>query len=837
MTSLVKKLLSPFILYKRIISVVLTFLIALSCFGLYLMLTPQGAKMTLYFLSEVSGYKLTFKSIEGNLTHHIKMRDLHFQSQALDIEAQLLDLKWDFKIFFKKEKILQSLKAHHLKITSKIDASLSKQPTFKELQTLLVQAIPIPLQIQTLQLQDVIIYVNHQAHEVKTLTIKQATSSLQFEEIHYQGSFGKLEAYLQDTIKIKWHLYFMPPLFLQHYFSSDWISTKGEIHLPHRKIEDWENYLDIHFKTNALSFKEYDLQNVDFTLKGTPTQHQFNAKAVYDNKPIDILLNGMLAQSGWQGKIQSLKIKNHKWLEKGKIEGQAKIDWHKENIQALLDLKVFEKYPLKIACDVSKQKPYALKGTLQSRLNDVKTLNFLFPAASNVHGKLDLNLLLSGSLFSPTLYGNLVLSEGGLKATAYGSKISLNRLQVNLDENKALKINGEGLFGKGHFSIQGDGTFAEQTPSLSLKLKGKSLLLSDTPEFTIVADPDLTLIIDKGVPKLIGTIFVPKAEILSLKNANAITPSSDVVIVKKGQPFKNTSSTRTSQLPLIPAQIEIVLGNEITYKGHGVTTKVRGKLEITQMPNELPLAKGQFTLHDGKYHAYGKQFDVHYGQILFTGGPIDSPILDIQAQRKVKSKTPSSFFNRSKENFGNGQLSNEKPRYKNKSAEDVIVGVKLTGNVKSPRLDFFSSPSMPEADVLSYLVVGRPQSEINDAQAEILFQAATQLAGFLSKSGNAPKLNIAEQLKLDQFGLSKKSLSYATTTNSNSTSSKNMLEDTVFVLGKQLSDRLYLHYSVGILDSASNFGLRYSLGKNLMLEAATGSQGSSADVLLSFEGR
>jgi autotransporter translocation and assembly factor TamB len=88
---------------------------------------------------------------------------------------------------------------------------------------------------------------------------------------------------------------------------------------------------------------------------------------------------------------------------------------------------------------------------------------------------------------------------------------------------------------------------------------------------------------------------------------------------------------------------------------------------------------------------------------------------------------------------------------------------------------------------------------------------------------------LAEQLKLDQFGFAKKQ-------NFIATPGRNPLEDTVFILGKQLSDRLYLHYSVGVVDSASNFGLRYILGRNVTVEAQAGTQGSSADVLLSFEG-
>ncbi len=222
----------------------------------------------------------------------------------------------------------------------------------------------------------------------------------------------------------------------------------------------------------------------------------------------------------------------------------------------------------------------------------------------------------------------------------------------------------------------------------------------------------------------------------------------------------------------------------------------------------MPNAKGQINLVNGKYRAYGKTFDIDYGQIVFAGGPINDPLLDIRAQRKIE---PTSTL------------------VSAKTQSTIIVGVKLIGNLKSPKLEFYSIPTMSDTDIMAYLVVGRPQSEMNQAQGELMLQAVSQLVSVMGNQRDDVQFNLAEKLKLDQFGFSKKA-------QGTSSANHNPLEDTVFVLGKQLSERLYLHYSLGIVDSANNFGLRYMLGKNLTLEASTGTQGSSADVLLSFEG-
>jgi translocation and assembly module TamB len=198
--------------------------------------------------------------------------------------------------------------------------------------------------------------------------------------------------------------------------------------------------------------------------------------------------------------------------------------------------------------------------------------------------------------------------------------------------------------------------------------------------------------------------------------------------------------------------------------------------------------------------------------VLYSNDALGDPTLNIRAQRVIQ---PSSTFSLSK---------NDQP---------ITAGIRLTGRAKNPHLGFYSNPAMTDADVISYLIVGRPQSKVNEAQAELLFDAVSQLAILIGNKRGDVQFNLAEKLKLDQLGFAKRSSFMSS--NKVAGPTKNPLEDTVLVLGKQLSDKLYLNYSVGIMDSANNIGLRYLLGKNITIEAATGPEGSSADIVFSFE--
>ena len=55
-------------------------------------------------------------------------------------------------------------------------------------------------------------------------------------------------------------------------------------------------------------------------------------------------------------------------------------------------------------------------------------------------------------------------------------------------------------------------------------------------------------------------------------------------------------------------------------------------------------------------------------------------------------------------------------------------------------------------------------------------------------------------------------------------------------MGKKLSDRLYIQYSLGLADKISVYSMQYLLGEHVILEAKTDSQSRTAtDVLFRFE--
>jgi translocation and assembly module TamB len=122
---------------------------------------------------------------------------------------------------------------------------------------------------------------------------------------------------------------------------------------------------------------------------------------------------------------------------------------------------------------------------------------------------------------------------------------------------------------------------------------------------------------------------------------------------------------------------------------------------------------------------------------------------------------------------------------------------------------------MPQAEQLSYLLLGRPLNDASAEDGQVLASAARSLGlrggrWLASRIGSTFGL---EEARIDTEG---------------------GFEEASLVLGKFLSPRLYVSYGVGLFDEANTLLVRYLLSKKLTLEAATG-ENNRADVLYVIE--
>jgi len=169
--------------------------------------------------------------------------------------------------------------------------------------------------------------------------------------------------------------------------------------------------------------------------------------------------------------------------------------------------------------------------------------------------------------------------------------------------------------------------------------------------------------------------------------------------------------------------------------------------------------------------AYGRRLEVDPGELIFDG-PLDNPALNVTAWRRNQA---------------------------------VEAGVQITGNLQSPRVQLVSNPPVPEAERLSWLVLGRAPGEASRADLGLL-QAA---AGSLLSQGEVLPLDrrVARAVGLDEVTLR----------------GGGETQGSVVAFGKRFSDRLYVTYEQGLGAVATNLvKLDYALGKRWSLRAESG---------------
>ena len=140
----------------------------------------------------------------------------------------------------------------------------------------------------------------------------------------------------------------------------------------------------------------------------------------------------------------------------------------------------------------------------------------------------------------------------------------------------------------------------------------------------------------------------------------------------------------------------------------------------------------------------------------------------------------------------------------------VKAGVQVTGSAMAPRVNLYSDPVMPDAEKISWVVMGRDPAG-GGANSAMMQQAALALLG--GGSGESLTGNIAQSLGLDEIGFG------GDDSNGGSLS-----------LGKRLSKDLYVTYEAGLAGTLGALYIFYDFTRNLQLRGSAGTS-SAVDLI------
>jgi len=304
----------------------------------------------------------------------------------------------------------------------------------------------------------------------------------------------------------------------------------------------------------------------------------------------------------------------------------------------------------------------------------------------------------------------------------------------------------------------------------------------DMPDRRIVASTDeLTVVWTTDRIEAFGEVRVPEAAVeLGEDDPEAVTASRDVVFVRLPP---GSAREPTDEIDLA-ARVRILFGEEVRVTGLGLEAEVRGSLLVVEEPGRLTRATGELDLGGGTFAAYGARLEIERGRLIFADSPVTNPAIDLRASRR---------------------------------AGGVVAGIQAHGTLEQPRVTLWSEPPMPQAEQLSYLILGRPLGDASTQEGDLLTRASRSL-GLRGGRYLAGRLGSV-------FGLEEARIE----------TGEGGFEEASLVLGKFLSPRLYVAYGVGLFEEGANSLLvRYLLSEKLTLEALTG-ESTRADVLYVIE--
>jgi len=420
-----------------------------------------------------------------------------------------------------------------------------------------------------------------------------------------------------------------------------------------------------------------------------------------------------------------------------------------------------------------------LEGKLEVAIKDLTPLTIVTAEYLEPSGNLSAKLDLAGSIGEPRLTGDITLGDGEI----YIPQLNITPKNVNLSINgtgDSVAVNLETVSGEGTATAEGLFEFKQDGWAGNLKIVGNRVELMNQKEIELTADVDLLLKLGGDGGSLEGTLVIPEALIQPEEMTGSISESDDVRIIGEEE--------EAIGWPLDLA-VKIELGDDVKVDGYGLSGNLKGSIDLANTEKEYLAGHGELYLDSGMISVYERQLKITRGRVLFDGGPVDNPGLDVSARKIIAA-----------EELGK---------------EDIIVGVNLIGSVDDFEMDLFSIPSMDDADIISYIVVGTSLRSSGEGEGGAVGAAISAIG---KNKGNKILGTIGgafavDDLKIDGSGS----------------------DDTSLVVGKQLMDKLYISYDFNLYKNAGFFRIRYDFGKGFSVESNNSIDSNGLNLLYSFE--
>lgn len=412
-----------------------------------------------------------------------------------------------------------------------------------------------------------------------------------------------------------------------------------------------------------------------------------------------------------------------------------------------------------------------LRATLQADSSALALLYLYVPEIDRSSGELLADLLVGGTLGAPRVSGVLRLTGGELDF--YQINLSLRDIsaEARLLDNGFI-LDSSARSGAGRIDATARIEWRDQQPFGDLRIRGENLLLVDLPEARLSASPDLQFTVEGRSLKASGTVRIPEARLTPTDLTGAVTLSADERLVDA----EEIDPAATFQ---VSSNLRLILGERVNLESFGLSGRLQGEISVQSAPESPTRALGELRISDGRYAALGRQLEIERGRLMFSGGLLTDPAVDVRAVKVFP---------------------------------DIKAGVNVRGSLREPRLTFFSEPSLPQSQVVSIILAGGGLESTQSGDPNKAGRDA-----LLAQGSAILAQQLGQRIGIDDVGIE-----------------QNLSNETSLVFGRYLSSRLYISYGVSLAETINTLKMRYSINDRWTLRTEA-SKETSAEIVYTVE--
>lgn len=413
--------------------------------------------------------------------------------------------------------------------------------------------------------------------------------------------------------------------------------------------------------------------------------------------------------------------------------------------------------------------PYQHQGSITVSDFAISYFASFITAVKKLSGNINANIAFEGPLDKPSLQGDLSITEGAVVLKEYPLRLTEYNQKVMFNGSKA-DFSAQFTLGDGKGSINGDVDFADALIVNTTVVGDKLDIAYETYQFKV--SPDVKIKLSPELLSVSGKVEVPYARVkIKSLPPSAKSPTQDIVVIDEKKAVKQVG------LPLdvnVNVLIDKAKAGQVKLDALDLKAELSGDLTV-QIDTQNTRVHGTVELLKGEYKAYSQVLQIRKGDITFSGQP-DVPAFDIEAIRNPLN-----------------------------TKDEVIAGIRVTGNAIKPSVDLFSEPTMEQARQLSYLISGADSfgaGEDSDSNTTLV-NALVSFGVGRSENGIG---SLGQKLGVKDLNLQ----------------TAGQGSDTQVQLSGQLAEGVKITYGIGVFDSVSKVSVHYQLLPKLYLEAVSG---------------